>query len=110
MWRRSCAILKQHCRRCGAEKWSAYFLAEALPAYLAPRPSMQFSSAVRALLPLELLAEVTLEANPGTFEAQKFADFRAAGINGYPSVSRASTPGIFNRWAEYMTPMMHIER
>lgn len=38
-------------------------------------------SAVRALLPLELLAEVTLEANPGTFEAQKFSDFRAAGIN-----------------------------
>ena len=33
------------------------------------------------MLPLELFAEVTLEANPGTFEAQKFADFRAAGIN-----------------------------
>jgi len=38
-------------------------------------------SAVRALLPLELLAEVTLEANPGTFEAQKFSDFRAAGVS-----------------------------
>jgi oxygen-independent coproporphyrinogen-3 oxidase len=38
-------------------------------------------SAIRALLPLDLLAEVTLEANPGTFEVQKFADFRAAGIN-----------------------------
>lgn len=38
-------------------------------------------SAVRALLPLELLAEITLEANPGTFETQKFADFRASGIN-----------------------------
>jgi putative oxygen-independent coproporphyrinogen III oxidase len=33
------------------------------------------------LLPLEHFAEVTLEANPGTVEAQKFADFRAAGIN-----------------------------
>jgi len=38
-------------------------------------------TAVRALLPLEHFAEVTLEANPGTFEAEKFADFRAAGIN-----------------------------
>ena len=38
-------------------------------------------TAVRTLLPLEHFAEVTLEANPGTFEAQKFADFRAAGIN-----------------------------
>ncbi|WON75377.1 radical SAM family heme chaperone HemW [Nitrosospira sp. Is2] len=50
-------------------------------------------SAVRALLPLELLAEVTLEANPGTFEMQKFADFRAAGINrlsvGIQSFNRA---------------------
>jgi putative oxygen-independent coproporphyrinogen III oxidase len=50
-------------------------------------------SAVRALLPLELFAEVTLEANPGTFEMQKFADFRAAGINrlsvGIQSFNRA---------------------
>jgi oxygen-independent coproporphyrinogen-3 oxidase len=38
-------------------------------------------TAARTLLPLEHLAEVTLEANPGTVEAQKFADFRAAGIN-----------------------------
>ena len=38
-------------------------------------------TAVRTLLPLEHFAEVTMEANPGTFEAQKFADFRAAGIN-----------------------------
>ncbi len=38
-------------------------------------------TAVRMLLPLEPYAEVTLEANPGTFEVQKFKDFRAAGVN-----------------------------
>ena len=38
-------------------------------------------AAVRARLPLEPDAEITLEANPGTFEAQKFRDFRAAGVN-----------------------------
>lgn len=38
-------------------------------------------TAVRALMPLEHFAEVTLEANPGTFEAQKFVDYRLAGIN-----------------------------
>jgi len=38
-------------------------------------------TAVRTLMPLEHFAEVTLEANPGTFEAQKFADYRVAGIN-----------------------------
>lgn len=36
---------------------------------------------VRALLPLEGYAEVTLEANPGTFEVAKFRDFHAAGVN-----------------------------
>lgn len=38
-------------------------------------------SAIRARLPLVADAEITLEANPGTFEAEKFAAFRAAGIN-----------------------------
>lgn len=36
---------------------------------------------VRTLLPVEAHAEITLEANPGTAEAQKFADFRSAGVN-----------------------------
>lgn len=36
---------------------------------------------VRTLLPVEPQAEITLEANPGTAEAQKFADFRSAGVN-----------------------------
>ena len=30
---------------------------------------------------MENQVEVTLEANPGTFESKKFADFRAIGIN-----------------------------
>jgi putative oxygen-independent coproporphyrinogen III oxidase len=38
-------------------------------------------SAVRARVPLAVDAEITLEANPGTFEAVKFAGFRAAGVN-----------------------------
>ncbi len=38
-------------------------------------------AAVRTLLPLEPMVEITLEANPGTFEIQKFADFRSVGIN-----------------------------
>ena len=38
-------------------------------------------SAVRARLPLAADTEITLEANPGTFEAEKFAQYRAAGVN-----------------------------
>jgi coproporphyrinogen III oxidase-like Fe-S oxidoreductase len=47
------------------------FSAEAIDAIL---------SAVRARLPLEPGAEITLEANPGTAEADKFAAYRAAGV------------------------------
>ncbi len=36
---------------------------------------------VRMLLPLDLGAEVTLEANPGTVEAERFAAYRDAGVN-----------------------------
>jgi len=36
---------------------------------------------IRALLPLAPDCEITLEANPGTMEAQRFRDFRAAGVN-----------------------------
>lgn len=38
-------------------------------------------AAVRARLSLSPDAEITLEANPGTVEAGKFRDFRAAGVN-----------------------------
>jgi oxygen-independent coproporphyrinogen-3 oxidase len=38
-------------------------------------------AAVRARVPLAIDAEITLEANPGTFEAEKFRALRAAGIN-----------------------------
>ncbi len=36
---------------------------------------------VRMLLPLALDAEITLEANPGTVEAARFAAYREAGVN-----------------------------
>jgi len=38
-------------------------------------------AAVRARLLIEPYAEITLEANPGTFESENFAGFCAAGVN-----------------------------
>jgi oxygen-independent coproporphyrinogen-3 oxidase len=38
-------------------------------------------SDIRALLPLDGAAEITMEANPGTFEAEKFRSYRTSGIN-----------------------------
>ena len=41
----------------------------------------QILAAVRARVPLAVDAEITLEANPGTFEAEKFRAYRTAGVN-----------------------------
>lgn len=38
-------------------------------------------AAVRARVTLDAEAEITLEANPGTFEAEKFCGYREAGVN-----------------------------
>ncbi|MFC5461713.1 radical SAM family heme chaperone HemW [Massilia niabensis] len=38
-------------------------------------------SDVRTLLPLEIDAEITMEANPGTFEVEKFRQYRDSGVN-----------------------------
>ena len=68
-----------------AEVWgrrlNSVFFGGGTPSLFSARSIDTILTAVRTLLPLEHFAEVTLEANPGTFEAQKFADFRAAGIN-----------------------------
>ena len=60
---------------------SSVFFGGGTPSLFSAKAIDTLLTAVRTLLPLEHFAEVTMEANPGTFEAQKFADFRAAGIN-----------------------------
>ena len=60
---------------------SSVFFGGGTPSLFSARAIDRILTAVRTLLPLEHFAEVTLEANPGTFEAHKFADFRSAGIN-----------------------------
>jgi oxygen-independent coproporphyrinogen-3 oxidase len=57
------------------------FLGGGTPSLFSARSIDRLLAAIRARLPLEPDAEITLEANPGTFEADKFRDFRAAGVN-----------------------------
>ena len=56
------------------------FLGGGTPSLFDPEVIGELLSAVRARLPLVADAEITLEANPGTFERQRFAAFRAAGV------------------------------
>lgn len=62
-------------------KVASVFFGGGTPSLFSARSIDAILAAVRGLLPLEHFAEITLEANPGTFEVKKFADFSAAGIN-----------------------------
>ena len=57
------------------------FLGGGTPSLFSPEAIDRLLAAVRARVPLDPGAEVTLEANPGTFERAKFAGFREAGVN-----------------------------
>jgi oxygen-independent coproporphyrinogen-3 oxidase len=57
------------------------FFGGGTPSLFAARSIDRLLAAIRARLPLDPDAEVTLEANPGTFESDRFRDFRAAGVN-----------------------------
>jgi len=56
------------------------FIGGGTPSLLSAQGLETLLMAIRARLPLLAEAEITLEANPGTVEASKFADFRHAGI------------------------------
>jgi oxygen-independent coproporphyrinogen-3 oxidase len=57
------------------------FFGGGTPSLLSASALDQILSGIRARVQLDPGAEVTLEANPGTFEADKFAQFRALGVN-----------------------------
>ena len=56
------------------------FIGGGTPSLFAPEAIAQMISDIRARLPLEPGCEITLEANPGTFERERFKGFRSAGV------------------------------
>ena len=57
------------------------FFGGGTPSLFSAAAISQILQGVRAAIPFADDIEVTLEANPGTAEAEKFAGFRAAGVN-----------------------------
>jgi len=57
------------------------FIGGGTPSLISPGGLDRLLAAVRARLPLSGDIEITLEANPGAIEADKFAAFREAGVN-----------------------------
>lgn len=62
-------------------KASAVFIGGGTPSLLSASALDRLLAGVRMRLPLLADAEITLEANPGTMEAEKFRGFREAGVN-----------------------------
>jgi oxygen-independent coproporphyrinogen-3 oxidase len=57
------------------------FIGGGTPSLFSPESIDRLLSGIRARLPLDQNIEITLEANPGTVELERFKGFRAAGIN-----------------------------
>ncbi|HBZ06673.1 MAG TPA: oxygen-independent coproporphyrinogen III oxidase-like protein [Massilia sp.] len=57
------------------------FIGGGTPSLMSAAGMDRLLSDVRTLLPLELDAEITMEANPGTFEVEKFRHYRDSGVN-----------------------------
>ncbi len=57
------------------------FIGGGTPSLFTPEAIATLLSELRARLPLEPGCEITLEANPGTFERDRFRGYRAAGVN-----------------------------
>ena len=57
------------------------FIGGGTPSVFSAEGIEQLLSGLRALLPLRPSMEITMEANPGTFEQERFKAYRQAGIN-----------------------------
>jgi oxygen-independent coproporphyrinogen-3 oxidase len=57
------------------------FIGGGTPSLLAPEAIDRQLVGIRTRLPVDAQAEITMEANPGTFEAARFRGFREAGVN-----------------------------
>jgi oxygen-independent coproporphyrinogen-3 oxidase len=57
------------------------FIGGGTPSLFKPSSIDHLLTAIRTRIPVNAEAEITMEANPGTFEAERFAGYREAGVN-----------------------------
>ena len=75
------ADLEQDLPRVWGRRIESVFIGGGTPSLLSAEALDRLLSGLRARLPLRPDLEISLEANPGTVEQGKFAEFRAAGIS-----------------------------
>lgn len=76
-----CADLQAQAGAASGREVISIFLGGGTPSLFSPRAIGELLAAARRQLSLAAGVEVTLEANPGTIERGRFAEYRAAGIN-----------------------------
>ncbi|WP_020557975.1 radical SAM family heme chaperone HemW [Thiofilum flexile] len=75
------ADLAQELPTIWGRRLESVFIGGGTPSLFSPEALDRLLSGIRALLPLRPSLEITLEANPGTFEQDKFKAYRELGIN-----------------------------
>lgn len=73
--------LELEAERAGRRPIETIFIGGGTPSLFSAAAIDRLLTAVRAALPVRTDAEITLEANPGTVEQERFAGFREAGVN-----------------------------
>lgn len=76
-----CADLESALPLIWGRRVHSVFIGGGTPSLFSPSGIDRLLGDIRARLPLDADAEVTLEANPGTFEKDRFKAFREAGVN-----------------------------
>ncbi|MFL9709828.1 radical SAM family heme chaperone HemW [Methylobacillus sp. Pita1] len=75
------ADLEQSVPRVWGRRMHSIFFGGGTPSLFSPEAIDRILSNVRALVPLSVDCEITLEANPGTVDAAHFRGYSAAGVN-----------------------------
>jgi putative oxygen-independent coproporphyrinogen III oxidase len=76
-----CADLESALPQIWGRRVHTIFIGGGTPSLFSPDSIDRMLADIRARLPLEPNCEITLEANPGTFEKDRFKAFRQAGVN-----------------------------
>ncbi len=73
--------LRQDIPKAGGRRLSTIFIGGGTPSLFSPSGIERMLSGVESLVPFKRDIEITMEANPGTVEQQRFTGFRQAGVN-----------------------------
>ncbi len=73
--------LEQDAKLTGDRLVKTIFIGGGTPSLLSSESMQQLMDGVRRIIPLDPAAEITMEANPGTVEAERFSGYQRAGVN-----------------------------